>query len=350
MDTTKDHLESILARPIGDLRLEEKTLVLLKNARILTVGDVVRTEREKGLLRVRNIGRTHYESIQHALAEMGITPDGTIIEEYEEPQAEQDQAAAASQSQRETSALKTVAFVDYEHWYVALKEIHQRRPNIQTWFDDLKTRGQLLEVTFFGNFSDTGGMRDELEKIRCFTNRIIETKNAGLYSKKSFTDFIMLDNIYQKVIASPEIDQIVLFTGDGDFCSVASYLRNFCGKTIGIYGVEDALSGQLEEISNWCVRVPFLSEPRWECRVAILKNIKYAADHSRSPTFRATVRLVSDYYGLPEDAVTAELRLLLDEGIVYTMPERSRRDYTIMLNILHINWSMIDDPELKSIL
>lgn len=239
--------------------------------------------------------------------------------------------------------LKTAVFVDYEHWYVALKEIHQRKPNLGAWFDDLTQRGKLLEVTFFGDFSDAGGMREEINNIRLFSNRIIETKNISLHAKKSFTDFIMLDNIYQKIISSPEIEQVILFTGDGDFCSVAAYLRHFCAKVVGVYGVDGAISSQLEATAHWCERLPFSAEPHVECRRAILRNLKYAHTHSKSATFRPTVRLVAEHYDLYEDAVEAELRLLLDEGIVYTMPERSRRDYTIMLNVLKVRWNLVED-------
>ena len=341
MDNKSEVQEQILTLPIDSLRLSREILTMLRGARIVTVGDLVRMEREQGLLRVRNLGRTHYQQIETALAELGLMLDGSPVER-KAPEKPPQPAPVNSQG---PPGLKTAVFVDYEHWYVALRELHHRKPNIKLWFDDLKKRGKLLEVTFFGDFSDAGGMRDELEKIRCFTNRINETKNPSLYSKKSFTDFIMLDNIYQKVISSPELEQIILFTGDGDFCSAAAYLRNFCGKRLGIYGVDNAFSVQLEEISDWCVRIPFISEPRWECRVAILKNIQYALEHAKSPTFRPTVRLVAEHYGLPEDAVEAELRLLLNEGVRYTMPERNRRDYTMMMNVLHINQSIAGAAE-----
>ena len=227
-----------------------------------------------------------------------------------------------------------------ERRYAARRKRHGRRPNSRTWFEDLETRGRLLEVTFFGNFSDSGGMKNEIANIRMYTNRIIETKNPSEHSKKDFTDFIMLDNIYQKVIASPEVEQVVLFTGDGHFSSVAAYLRNFLSKTVGVYGVDKSISSQLEAISDWCVRIPFVDEPYMECREAILKNLKYAEAHTKSPTFQATVRLVAERYNLPDDAVEAELRLMINEGVVYTVSERSRWDYTVMLNILKVNWNL----------
>ena len=327
MDNKKERnfLDALAGRPVEQLGLEPDVLTILRSARIKTVGEIIELEKNRRLLRVRNLGKKHYVAIQAAFSKLGITLDGRLLElEPKEPEA-----------------LKTMAFVDFEHWYVALQKIHNRRPNVQAWFDDLRTRGRLVDVSFFGNFSDDGGMRDELDQIRRFTNHIVETKNVASHAKANFTDFIMLDNIYQKVISSPEIEQIVLFTGDSDFCSVASYLRNYCGKTVGVYGVDNAISSQLETISNWCVRIPFSDEPYQECRSAILRNLHYAETHTKSPTFRMTVRMVADHYALPEDTVEAELRLMMEEGLVYTVPERSRRNYTLLLNVLHVKWDQV---------
>jgi len=322
--------ENIIGYPVNQLELDQDTSRILGAARIKTVGEIIELEQDHRLLRVRNLGKKHRLAIQTAFSKLGIALDGSPLE----------QEAKATKA-----ALKTVVFVDFEHWYVSLREIHDRRPNIQMWFEDLRARGQLMDVTFFGNFSDDSGMRDELDQIRRFSNHIVETKNINPHAKASFTDFIMLDNIYQKIISSPEVEQIILFTGDSDFCSVASYLRNFCGKVVGVYGIDNAISSQVEAISDWCVRIPFSNEPYKECRTAILRNLRYAEDHTKSPTFRTTVRLVADYYELPEDTVAAELRLMMEEGLVYTVPERSRRNYTLLLNVLHVRWDQVkEDP------
>lgn len=337
---------------IERLNLDNETYTLLKRAHINTVWDITETERGKGLLRIRNIGRKHYQSIQNALLEIGLLPDGSAPETDLQPDVHEmveanENPAPVSWAETENARLKTVAFIDYEHWFIGLKDHHQRKPNIQAWFDDAKKRGNLIEVTFFGDFSDIGGMRDEINNIRLFTNRIIETKNTSIHSKKDFTDFIILDNIYQKVIASPEIEQIILFTGDGHFSGVASYLRNFCSKVVGVYGVDDAISSQLEATADWCVRLPFESERYMECRDAILKNLKYAEDHTKSPMFRHTVRIVSEDYNFDADIVETELRRMIEEGVVYSVPTRSRRDYKIILNILKVNWALADREQKK---
>ena len=34
---------------------------------------------------------------------------------------------------------------------------------------------------------------------------------------------------------------------------------------------------------------------------------------------------------------------MLEEGLLYTLPERSRRNYTVMLNVLHVKWEKVDE-------
>ena len=63
-----------------------------------------------------------------------------------------------------------------------------------------------------------------MHKIRGYTNDIVETKNGGGYFKKDFTDFIMLDRIYQTAYTKKDIDTYIIFTGDGHFSSAVLFL------------------------------------------------------------------------------------------------------------------------------
>ena len=91
---------------------------------------------------------------------------------------------------------------------------------------------------FFGDFSKNQSLREEMTKIRGFTNNIIETGNGTNRVTKDFTDFIMLDHIYQAAMSDrDDIDVFVIFTGDGHFTSVASFLKNKCKKEVEIYAV-----------------------------------------------------------------------------------------------------------------
>ena len=57
---------------VDDLRLTFDTHRILRNAKIITVKDILDREHENSLYKVRNLGRKHYEEIKKALLEVGI--------------------------------------------------------------------------------------------------------------------------------------------------------------------------------------------------------------------------------------------------------------------------------------
>ena len=40
---------------------------------------------------------------------------------------------------------------------------------------------------------------------------------------KDYTDFIILDNIYQKALSSSDVNLFIIFSGDGHFSSVVAF-------------------------------------------------------------------------------------------------------------------------------
>ena len=153
-----------------------------------------------------------------------------------------------------SSLKKAIAFIDYESWYVSMNVNYGMKPNIKSWFETISKRYNLTETVFFADFSHKS-LADEIQRIRPFSNKIIDTRNpTGV--KKDFTDFIILDNIYQKAMMSEGIDVFILFSGDGHFSSVVSFLKNICGKEVGIFAVEGSFSRQLRECASWSEAVP----------------------------------------------------------------------------------------------
>jgi hypothetical protein len=121
---------------------------------------------------------------------------------------------------------------------------------------ELKERYDVLDVTFFADFSNQH-LANEVPRIREITNNIIFTAPTGTGAhKKDFTDFIMLDHLYQRAMSAKDIDTFIIFSGDGHFSSVVSFLKNTMDKEVGIYGVKDALSNQLRNIASWVNTVP----------------------------------------------------------------------------------------------
>lgn len=147
-----------------------------------------------------------------------------------------------------TSLPKAAVFVDYEHWYISLKSNYGLKPNIKAWFEELNQNYNLAEVNFFADFSHKS-LADEIGRIRLFSNKIIDTRSPNGV-QKDFTDFIILDNMYQKALSSEDIEVFILFSGDGHFSSVTSFLKNFYHKQVVIYGVNGSFSKQLQETAN----------------------------------------------------------------------------------------------------
>lgn len=239
---------------------------------------------------------------------------------------------------------RAVAFVDFEHWYISLDKMYSKKPDLKEWRDKMSGAYNVREVLVFADFSNQA-LRAEIPKIREVTNYIIETQNAAAYVKKDYTDFIMLDHIYQKALSSQDIQVFIIFSGDGHFSSVASFLKNQCGKTVGVYGIRNAVSGQLKNTANWCVELPEerKEEANKKTYAMILKNLKYLETNNRGkkklyPTFWGTVEGVAVYYNVSRDTVAKALRELIDRHFIYQADEKI--DAKKNIKVLKVNWAL----------
>lgn len=149
----------------------------------------------------------------------------------------------------QNDALKTVVFVDYESWFYGLHNQYNAETDVAGWFKKLKVRGQIIEIYIFGDFEGNKSIAQDRLKLRTLTSNIIDC--ANFESKKDYTDFIILDRIYQTIIRDSSIQQYIIFTGDGHFSNVSAFLKNFEDKVVGIYAVQGTLSQQLRQSASW---------------------------------------------------------------------------------------------------
>lgn len=147
-----------------------------------------------------------------------------------------------------------MAFVDYESWYISLLKNFGLKPDIKAWFEDLSTRVYLTEAVFFADFSHKSLAGRNPADSSIFQQDHRHASPNGV--EKDYTDFIILDNIYQKALASQDIEAFILFSGDGHFSSATSFLKNFYSKEVGIYGIQGSFSRQLQDTASWCVTLP----------------------------------------------------------------------------------------------
>lgn len=235
-----------------------------------------------------------------------------------------------------------MAFVDFEHWYISLDKMYSKRPDIKEWREQLSRNFNVREIYVFGDFSNPA-LRAEIPKIREVTNYIIETQNASAHIKKDYTDFIMLDHIYQKELSSHNIQAFIIFSGDGHFSSVASFLKNQCGKTVGVYGIKNAVSGQLKNTASFCVELPEERKPEEYRRYydMIFRNLKYLEENNRGkkrlyPTFWGTVDAVASYYSVSKNSVTDALRKLIEHEYIFQTEEKI--DSKKSIKVLNVDW------------
>ena len=240
---------------------------------------------------------------------------------------------------------KAVAFIDFEHWYISLDRFYHTRPDMKAWFAEVSKTYDVRDVYVFADFSNQS-LRAEIPKIREITSSIIETQNASAFVTKDFTDFIMLDHIYQKALSEKEIKAFIIFSGDGHFSSVTSFLRNRCSKTVGIYGVRGALSSQLRNTATWCVEIPAaekIMDENQKYYDMIFGNLKYLAENNRGerkmyPTFRGTVDAVSAYYSANRDDVMNAMRYLVERDYIVQSEEKVDAHHTV--KVIKVNWDL----------
>lgn len=228
-----------------------------------------------------------------------------------------------------------VAFVDYEHWYISLNNKYGLKPNIKAWFEDLSEKVNIKEIYFFADFSHKN-FADEIGRIRAYTNKIIDTRSPfGV--KKDFTDFIILDNIYQKALAADDIEAFILFSGDGHFSSVTSFLKNFYNKEVGLYAIKGSVSRQLQETTSWCVQLPNEAEEFGAYYQRIFEYLKGKEDERSRvlPTCARTVEALSKDKKFEKEKINTALEKLLADGVI-TLRNISKKPSPIF-----VDWELV---------
>lgn len=242
---------------------------------------------------------------------------------------------------KKRSLPRAIAFVDFEHWYISLERLYSVKPDVKVWADELRSKYDIEEIAIFADFSNPG-LRGELEKIRNVTNMVIDTKNQSEHYKKDFTDFIMLDYIYQRAMTKKDIDTFIIFTGDGHFTSVVRFIINQCRRKVGIYGVTGATSSQLKASASWCCELPSDSEIYKTYYKLIVDNFNYLTVHRefiKNGSPEKITERVSRQNKIDRRSVKSALEQMIRDGYVYktTVPDEKGKK----VSILKPNWELL---------
>lgn len=209
----------------------------------------------------------------------------------------------------------TSVFVDYEAWFYGCKNQYHVGPDIMGWFNNVKDKGELRDVIFFADFSQEA-IKDHPTKLRSISTSIIDCSKGD--KTKDYTDFIMLDHIYQHLLRRQEIKQFILFTGDSHFQSIVAFLRNFNDKKVGIYAIEGSLSPLLSDAANWHTKIVPSTERNNILEQAILRNLAWVQEKSEIvATFKKTVTVVArNSPEFSEDEVFSTLSKMIASGTI----------------------------------
>jgi len=139
---------------------------------------------------------------------------------------------------------------------------------------------------------------------------------------KSSADFYMLMDIIDTALDRPQIETVILMTGDGDFVQVAARLKNRFGKTVVVMGVPGSTSADL--LASASISDPFEIEER-DLRdlrpqlVEIIAELKTPRSGIWSFKYiEGGVKYNAARLGIPEERVGYLLTDLKDEGILAT--------------------------------
>jgi Protein of unknown function DUF88. len=233
--------------------------------------------------------------------------------------------------------ISTAVFVDYECWNFGLFNQYGIETDLAGWFNDVKSRGHIDELHIFGDFRNELLAKD-LPRLRTITNDIIDCTNPN--GEKDYTDFIILDRIYQCAMRNNKIKQYIIFSGDGHFSSVSAFLKNFNDKIVGIYAVDGTLNPQLANSANW---VQLISPPEQNYSKEIeqiLQNLRWAElQKGLVPTFAKTATSVAKRSNIDQGKTTAALKYLIDNGYIHQ--EDKVLDDGVPIRALVTDWNLL---------
>jgi competence protein ComGC len=217
--------------------------------------------------------------------------------------------------QEDTPKPITAVFIDYESLYLSFMCKYATAPDLGPMIENVKQHGRVLKIKVFGDFTKPE-IDQERNRIRTVTSDIIDCGTEAGKLKKDFTDFIMLDHMYQEIIQNPSVQQYVLFTGDGHFSSVATFLKTFMDKIVGVYGIPGTLSHQLRECCSWSKLINMVDEEDEVYQMNLLRNFKSIEQKGLVATFRKTVEHAARVYGGNENKYELILREMITDGYV----------------------------------
>ncbi len=140
-------------------------------------------------------------------------------------------------------------FIDTQNLYHTAKNLYHARVNFGNVLKDSVAGRRLIRARAYMVTTESG---EETAFLEALTKIGIEPRTKDLQvfyggAKKADWDVGLA---VDAITASPKLDTIILFTGDGDFVPLVEYLRVHAGCQVEIVSFGRSTSGRLKEVTD----------------------------------------------------------------------------------------------------
>lgn len=208
-------------------------------------------------------------------------------------------------------------FIDYEYVVRGAKEARRQVPSPVSLINVALEHGWVAEARAFADFNDKVIEPYADQLVAGSINKIqspVEVHNDGRV--KNYTDFFMLDHIYQTAHTRPDIAVYILMTGDGHFGNVAAYLKHRLQKKVIVVGYEGSISQKFAQIG--CSVNYFESEPKRSLTEDQVDKLIRFVYHGEKAQKIITASSTARYFKVPgfdDKSLLEEISHLAEEGI-----------------------------------
>src|SRR5580704_6750557 len=140
-------------------------------------------------------------------------------------------------------------FIDTQNLYHSAKNIYHARVNFGNVLKDAVGDRRLVRARAYAVTTESGeekGFFEALEKVG-IEMRLKELQVFSSGAKKADWDVGLA---VDAITASPKLDTVILFTGDGDFVPLVRYLQNHGGCQVEVVSFGRSTSQKLREAAD----------------------------------------------------------------------------------------------------